>query len=338
MRVRPGDEPVAVRAGETLLEAGLRAGIALPFECRNGGCGVCRCTVVQGSVGHGAYQPGTLTEAMRSRGEALLCCATPLSNVEIAFDPAARAARAPVPRYAGRVDSIEHLSADVARLVVSLPEGRRIDFVAGQYINILLPEGERRAFSFANPPHANERIELHVRLVPGGRFTTHVFTAMQAGDPLEFEGPLGTFTLHEGERPILFVAGATGFAPIKSIVEDAFHRGIRRPIALYWGVKHRSDLYLLELAERWQREHANFTLVPVLSEPRAEDAWTGRTGMVHTAMLADYPDLTGYEVYVCGSVSMVHAAIPDFLTQGLGGDACFSDAFAPAASPRPEPA
>ncbi|MBS0338588.1 MAG: 2Fe-2S iron-sulfur cluster binding domain-containing protein, partial [Proteobacteria bacterium] len=338
MRVRPGDGTVTVRAGETLLEAGLRAGIALPYECRNGGCGVCRCTIVQGSVDHGAYQPGALTDAMRSRGEALLCCATPLSDVEIALDPAAQAARAAVPRYTGRVDSIELLSAEVARLMVSLPEGRRIDFTAGQYINILLADGQRRAFSFANPPHANERIELHVRLIPGGRFTTHVFTAMQAGDPLEFEGPLGTFALHEGERPILFVAGATGFAPIKSIVEDAFHRGIRRPMCLYWGVKHRSDLYLLELAERWQREHANFTLVPVLSEPGPQDAWAGRTGLVHTAMLADHPDLTGYEVYVCGSVNMVQTAIPAFLTQGLREDVCFSDAFAPAAGPRPAPA
>jgi NAD(P)H-flavin reductase/ferredoxin len=330
MRIQPDTQRVAVRAGETLLEAGLRAGIALPYECRNGGCGVCRCSIVQGSVDHGAYQPSALPDALRDRGEALLCCATPLSDVEIALDPASRPVRAPVPLFTGRVDSIERLSEEVIRLMVSLPEGQRMDFVAGQYVNIVLEDGQRRAFSFANPPHANERMELHVRLISGGRFTTHVFTGMQAGDPLAFEGPLGAFTLHESTRPILFVAGATGFAPIKSIVEDAFHRGISRPMHLYWGVKQRRDLYLLELAERWAREHPNFKVVPVLSDPDPADAWSGRTGMVHAAMLEDFPDLTGYEVYVCGSVKMVETAIPAFLTQGLAEDVCFSDAFVPA--------
>lgn len=332
MRIAPGAESIEVRAGETLLEAGLRAGIALPYECRNGGCGVCRCSILRGSVDHGAYQPDALPDAARARGEALLCCATPLADVEVSLAPAGQEARAAVPRYTGRVDSIVRLSGEVIRLMVSLPEGRRLDFIAGQYVNIVLEDGQRRAFSFANPPHDNERMELHVRLVPGGRFTTHVFTAMREGDPLEFEGPFGSFTLQDGERPILFVAGATGFAPIKSIVEDAFHRGVRRPMRLYWGVRRRRDLYLLELAERWQLAHANFTVVPVLSEPDPQDAWSGRTGLVHTAMLEDHPDLTGYEVYVCGSVNMVQTAIPAFLTSGLAEDVCFSDAFTPARS------
>lgn len=332
--VQPGAQRVTVRAGETLLEAGLRAGIALPYECRNGGCGACRCNVVHGSVDHGAYQPSALPDEARERGEALLCCATPLSDVEIALDPTTLTARAPAPRYIGRVDSIERLSGEVIRLKVSLPGGQRIPFVAGQYVNVVLADGQRRAFSFANPPHDNERVELHVRLIPGGRFTTHVFTAMKVGDPIEFEGPLGAFALHDSPRPILFVAGATGFAPIKSIVEDAFHRGIQRPMRLYWGVRRRSDLYMLDVAERWQREHANFTVVPVLSEPGPEDAWSGRTGLVHAVMLEDFPDLTGYEVYVCGSLKMVETAIPAFLTQGLAEDVCFSDAFMPAAIKR----
>ncbi|HNJ83531.1 MAG TPA: FAD-binding oxidoreductase, partial [Piscinibacter sp.] len=177
-------------------------------------------------------------------------------------------------------------------------------------------------------------IELHVRRIPGGRFTGQVFTQMKVGDTLRFEGPLGDFTLREGEAPILFVAGATGFAPIKSIVEDAFARGITRPMRLYWGVRKRADLYALDLAEQWQREHANFRVVPVLSEPDPDGAWSGRTGLVHEAMLADFPDLSGHEVYVCGSVKMVEAAVPAFLAQGLGEGFCFSDAFVPSA-PRP---
>lgn len=326
--VQPGSTRLVVRQGETLLEAGLREGIALPYECRNGGCGACRITIVQGSVDHGAYQPGTLPDAMRARGEALLCCATPLSDLEVELGSPAPAA---IPQYKGRVDSIERLSGEVMRLMVSLPDGRRIGFTAGQYVNILLGDGQRRAFSFANPPHDNARIELHVRLIPGGRFTTHVFCGMKAGDSLVFEGPIGAFSLHESERPILFVAGATGFAPIKSIVEDAFQRGIRRPMCLYWGVRRPGDLYMLELAESWQRQHPNFKVVPVLSHPEPEDGWSGRTGLVHAAMLEDFADLKGYEVYVCGSMKMVETAIPAFVTQGLAEDVCFSDGFFPAA-------
>jgi CDP-4-dehydro-6-deoxyglucose reductase, E3 len=215
---------------------------------------------------------------------------------------------------------------------VGLPEGERLAFEAGQYLNIVLDDGQRRAFSFANPPHDNAFIELHVRLIPGGRFTTHVFTDMKVGDALRLEGPLGRFTLHEGERPILFVAGATGFAPIKSIVEDAFQRGIRRPMRLYWGVRHRDDLYQLDLAERWQREHEQFSVVPVLSDGQPGDGWTGRRGLVHEVMLEDFPDLSGHEVYACGSVKMVEAAVPAFLAQGLGEAFCFSDAFTPSSA------
>jgi len=202
--------------------------------------------------------------------------------------------------------------------------------VAGQYINIILADGQRRAFSFANPPHDNQRVELHVRLIPGGRFTGAVFSTMQVGDELEFEGPLGEFRLSDSHTPILFVAGATGFAPIKSIVEDALHRGIERPMWLYWGVRRRRDLYMLELAEQWQAAHANFHVVPVLSEPG--DDWAGRRGLVHEAMLNDFPDLSGREVYVCGSVRMVEAAVPGFVAHGLSEEACFSDAFTPVAS------
>lgn len=324
MTVHPATEPVTVRADETLLEAGLRQGLDLPYECRNGGCGVCRCVVLHGSVDHGLYQPAVLTAAQRARGEALMCCATALSDLEIEV-PQAGAARAPRQRYTATVERMERLAPEVMRLMLALPPGQQLDFRAGQYLDIVLDDGSRRAFSFANAPGTDPRIELHVRRIPGGRFTGHVFDAMKVGDQLQIEGPLGEFTLRDSEQPILFVAGATGFAPIKSIVEDAFARGVQRPMVLYWGVRHAADLYALELAERWQREHPNFRVVPVLSED--DPQWRGRRGLVHEAMLADHADLRGHEVYVCGSVRMVEAAVPAFLAQGLGEDACFTDTF-----------
>lgn len=339
LTMHPGGVAVQARNGETLLEAGLRAGLSLPYDCRSGGCGVCVCTVLNGKVDHGAYQAAALTDAMRARGQTLMCCAVPLDDVELEVDVSSLggdgAAAAPR-RWQGRIDAMQRLSDDLMVVHVGLPPGESIAFAAGQYINILLEDGQQRAFSFANPPSADgttSRIELHVRRIPGGRYTTHVFTAMKPGDTIVFDGPLGRFTLHEGERPILFIAGATGFAPIKSIVEDAFRRGITRPMRLYWGVRKPEDLYLRELPERWAREHGNFRFEPVLSQDEQDDGWQGRRGLVHEALLADHPDLSGYEVYACGSVQMVEVAVPAFLAQGLGEQFCFSDAFVPSRAP-----
>ena len=322
-----------LRPGETLLDAGLRAGLALPYECRNGACGLCLCSLEQGTVEQRPYQKSALSDAQLARGLALMCCAVPNGDVVIAVDGFTGASATEVPQYEARVVNMEHLADDVMRLRLELPGAARLAFEAGQYIDIVLEDGERRAFSFANSPQDNALIELHVRLVPGGRFTTHVFEGMQVGDTIVFEGPRGQFTLREGTQPILFIAGATGFAPIRSIVLDAFARGITRPMRLYWGVRHSKDLYMLALCEEWQRQYANFSVVPVVSEPEPGDGWEGRIGLVHGAMLDDFPDLSGHEVYLCGSVRMVETAIPAFLAQGLGEGSCFSDAFVPAARP-----
>ena len=330
LTVHPATQALALRSGETLLDAGLRRGLPLPFECRNGGCGKCLCTVLHGQVDHGAFQPSVLPEALRAQGKALMCCATALSDVEIAVEALAVQAQPAARLCEAQVQALERLAPDVMRVVLALPGAQALPFQAGQYLNVILPDGERRAFSFANAPQVRGRIELHVRRIPGGRFTSLVFDQMKVGDALRFEGPLGNFTLRESEHPILFVAGATGFAPIKSIVEDAFARGLTRPMWLYWGVRHRAELYALDLAQGWQRDHAHFHFVPVLSEPQAAQRWSGRTGLVHEAMLADFPDLREHEVYVCGSVRMVEAAVPAFLQQGVDQGLCFTDAFLPA--------
>jgi len=267
---------------------------------------------------------------MRARGQVLMCCAVALNDVEIEVDVASLGAAPATRRWLGRIESMQALADDVMRLRIALPGEERIAFAAGQSIDIVLADGQRRAYSFANAPHDTGPIELHVRRIPGGRFTTQVFTTMRPGDAIEFEGPHGNFRLRDSERPILFVAGSTGFAPIKSIVEDAFHRGIRRPMQLYWGVRETKDLYALELAQAWQREHANFRFVPVVSNAASDDPWPGRRGNVHEALLADHPDLSGDEVYACGSVQMVEAAAPALMAQGLGEPFCFTDAFVPA--------
>jgi CDP-4-dehydro-6-deoxyglucose reductase len=328
MLVRPDNRIVAVRAGETILDAGLREGIPLPFDCRNGGCGECKATLRSGTVEMGAYQGDVLSAEERAAGKILPCVCTLREDVELEYVPAKAAGPARPKAWAATVESLKPLAADVMQVFLKLEGRERIAFYAGQYINILLEDGAKRSFSFATAPsldpRVNDRIELHIRRIPGGRFTTHVFEAMKPGDRLRFEGPLGSFFLREdSEKPIIFVAGSTGFAPVKSMLEYAFARGVKRRMFLYWGVRRPEDLYLRSLPETWAREHENFTFVPVIS------------GFVHERILADFPDLSGYQVYACGSAAMVEAAHPAFKAQGLGPDDCFSDAFrlAPRAQP-----
>ncbi|MEX2240436.1 MAG: cytochrome b N-terminal domain-containing protein [Burkholderiales bacterium] len=331
MLVRPDNRIVAVRAGDTLLDAGLREGIALPFECRNGGCGQCKATLAYGEVDYGAYQKAALPQAERDAGKILTCCATARGDVEIEYVPAKAPGGIRPREWTASVESLERLAPDVMRVVLALEGGERIAFYAGQYVNVLLEDGARRSFSFATAPQESERVELHIRRIPGGRYTGHVFERMRAGDKVRFEGPLGAFFLREdSEKPIIFVAGSTGFAPVKSMLEYAFAKGMRRRMLLYWGTRHLEDLYLAELPRRWAREHGNFTFVPVLSEPAPEDRWQGRTGLVHEAILADFPSLAGHQVYACGSSAMVEAAHPAFRARGLAQDDCFADAFRPA--------
>ncbi len=326
--VHPDNRILTVRAGETVLDAGLREGVPLPFDCRNGGCGECKATLLHGTVDFGAYQPDALSAEERASGKLLLCCATPRSDVEIEYVPTTRPGGIPLRVWSAQVESLERLSPDVMRVLLRLEGDEPIEYYAGQYLNILLEDGEKRAFSFAAAPGASERIELQIRLIPGGRFTTHVFEHMRPGDRLRFEGPLGSFFLREdSEKPIIFVAGSTGFAPVKSMLEHAFRRGLKRRMLLYWGARRLRDLYAFDLARDWERAHDNFRFVPVLSEAAPEDGWTGRTGLVHEAILADFPDLAGYQVYACGSAGMVQAAHPAFKAHGLNQDDCFSDAF-----------
>ncbi len=330
LALHPDDRIIAVHAGETLLDAGLREGLPMPFECRNGGCGVCKCTLLHGEVALQPYQEEVLTKAERAAGKTLLCCAEPLTDVEIEYVPDAGAKSLPVNQFSARVTRLEPLAADVMRLCLQIDGGLALKFFAGQYINILLADGAKRSFSFATAPTvpASGEVELHVRRVIGGRFTTLVFTTLKVGDALRFEGPLGAFTLREGsDKPVIFVAGSTGFAPVKSMLEHAFRTGLKRRMILYWGVRSYRDLYMGELAGQWAREHENFSFVPVLSEPRPEDQWCGHTGLVHEAILADFPDLSKHQIYACGSVQMVEAAYPAFVNRGISSDDCFSDAF-----------
>ncbi|NMI01720.1 2Fe-2S iron-sulfur cluster-binding protein [Pseudonocardia acidicola] len=315
---------------ETVLDAAERAGFTMPYSCRKGVCSTC-----EGGLTAGAAD-------VRGRGGidgpadgVLLCQTRPRSDLEIAPQRIAR--REPPARktVTAKVHKITHPAADVAVLQLRFPTGVRAKFRAGQYLTVALPDGDSRNYSMANPPHRNDGALLHVRRVPGGRFSGELLDSLAKGDTLQVELPFGEFSLdHESDRPVVLVATGTGFAPVQSIVEDQIKRGEDRPLHLYWGARRHEDLYFADLAEQWADRHDWFSFTPVLSAAGA--GWAGSTGHVHHAVLADHPDLRHHEVYACGNPAMTAAARAEFVgTAGLPADRFFCDAFVPSGAAEP---
>jgi CDP-4-dehydro-6-deoxyglucose reductase len=326
--IQPSGHTYTTRSDETVLSGAIEAGFNLPYGCRNGACGACKGKVLEGTVSHGDYEAHALSEQEIAAGMTLFCCAKPETDLTIECREIGLKAGIQPRTLPCRVERKVQLAPDVIAMYLKLPANERLQFLPGQYVEFMLKDGARRAFSLANAPFDDQMLELHLRLIPGGKFTEYVFNEMPEKAILRFEGPFGTFTLREeSDKPIIFVAGGTGFAPIKGIIEHALHHHSQREMVLYWGALAKQDLYMTELPQKWAAEHPNIRFIPVLSDPRPEDGWTGRTGYVHHAVLADHADLSPYQVYCCGAPAMVEVAHQDFIAQGLPEDEFFSDAF-----------
>lgn len=336
--IKPSDHTFTCDEGETLLTAALREGFILPYGCRNGACGACKGRILEGEVDYGNPQPYVLPDFEKKNGLALFCQAKPLTDLVIEAREIRGVGQLDIRKLPCRVQEMHRAAPDVIVLKLKLPANERLQFLAGQYIDILMKDGKRRSYSMGNAPHNDEFIELHVRNMAKGAFTEFVFSRMKEKDILRFEGPLGTFFLREdSDKPMVLVASGTGFAPIKSIIEHAFYKNTTRQMVLYWGGRRPADIYLPEIAAKWQQEHDNFTFIPVVSDALPEDAWTGRTGFVHKAVMEDFPDLSGYQVYACGAPIVVESAHHDFTSQcQLPEDEFYSDAFTPSVDPQPQ--
>jgi len=317
-----------VKPSQTVLQAAIDAGVNLPYGCRNGACGSCKGKIISGKVIHDDYQNSAMTDEELAAGNSLFCCARPLEDLVIECRELTDIHGIKPRILPARVLKKEKLSHDIMSLFLQLPSSERLQFMAGQYVEFILKDGKRRAFSIANAPHEELGLELHLRLIAGGTFTEYVFNEMPEKAILRIEAPFGTFYLREdSDKPIIFVAGGTGFAPIKGIIEHMIYSANTRQIKLYRGVRSLEDLYMDDLCKRWAEHLPNLTYIPVLSEPKPEDNWQGRTGFVHQAVLEDVQNLSDYQAYVCGAPVMVDVAHKAFVEQGLAADEFFSDAF-----------
>lgn len=327
--VQPSGRTFTANSDKTVLTAGISQGIGLPYGCKDGACGSCKCKMLSGSVVHGPHQEKALSADEAAAGLILTCCAKAQSDLVLESRQVTEEGALPIKKMPTRVSSMQKVSDDVIVMKLQMPANDIFLYRAGQYIEFLLRDGSRRSYSMASAPAEGAPMELHIRHMPGGKFTDLVFGSMKEKDILRIEGPFGSFFLRENsDAPIILLASGTGFAPIKALLEHMQHKQITRPATLYWGGRRPSDLYMGAWVHEFAQANPWLSYVPVVSDALAEDGWSGRTGFVHRAVLEDHKDLSGYQVYACGAPIVVDSAKKDFCAQaGLPEEFFFADAF-----------
>ncbi|MGA0569721.1 CDP-6-deoxy-delta-3,4-glucoseen reductase [Variovorax sp. VNK109] len=327
--VQPSGRSFTAMPDEAILAAGIRQGIGLPYGCKDGACGSCKCKKLEGIIIHGPHQLKALTPEEEAAGFVLTCCAVAQSDVVLESRQVTEAGAFPIKKMPSRVSLMEKKSHDVMLIKLQLPANDTMQYHAGQYVEFIMRDGTRRSYSMANAPHNGPGVELHIRHMPGGKFTDHVFGAMKEKEILRVEGPYGSFFLREdSDKPVVLLASGTGFAPIKALIEHMHFKGITRPATVYWGGRRPSDLYMHDWLLAKVAEMPSLTYVPVISNALPEDNWTGRTGFVHRAVLEDTPDLSGHQVYACGAPIVVDSARAEYSAKGnLPADEFYADSF-----------
>lgn len=326
-QVQLTDRPVefTLQDDESILAGGLRHGLTLPYGCQSGGCGSCRVRLREGQISY-PQEPAALSAAERESGYILMCLARARSDLALELhQPLEMDALKPRSLPARLIDK-RMLADDVVGLRLQTPPANPLRYMAGQYLDFLLDDGRRRSFSIANAPNDQGIVELHLRHVAGGRFVDWVINEMPERAMFRIEGPLGAFYLRDdSRRPMLLMAGGTGFAPVRAMIQHYMNLRLDRPLHLYWGARQAADLYALAEIRAWVQDHAQLQFTPVLSE--ADANWQGARGWVHEALLADYPQLQAHEVYMSGPPPMIQAAKPAFAAAGLDADHLYYDSF-----------
>ncbi len=329
VHIKPSGYNLSVKASESILTAALRQGYQFPHDCENGVCGTCKGKLIEGQVEYDETILPGLTEEEREAGYALFCSAKPLSDLIIQMDGVIGPEQLPIKKLTYTVQTLQQLTATIYQAILLPPADEFIAHHAGQYIEILHRDASPRPFSIANAPVSdNKQLEFHIRYQPDNPYTAELLHAIQTTGQLRLKGPFGSCILRrEPDYPMILVAGGTGFAPAKALIEQALAEGTQQPIYLYWGVRKTDDFYMSELVERWVKYCPNFHFIPVLSGKNAGEKWRGRHGWVHEAVLQDHPDLSRFHVYASGPTEMVFAALHAFKLHNLNRALMYSDAL-----------
>lgn len=336
LSIEPLGRTIEVEEGQTILDASLRAGIYLPHACGQGYCATCKISVLDGEVDHGNASNFALMDYEREEGKALACCAKleadTVIEVEIEIDTDSR--NLPVRDYQGIVSRIEKLTPTIKGIWIKLDNDEVLDFQAGQYVNLQLPDDIGiRAFSLANPPSTGNEIELNIRLVPGGVCTGWIHSQLKVGDKLRLTGPYGRFFVHKSAKlPSLFMAGGSGLSSPRSMILDLIGEGSELPITLVQGARNRQELYYHDEFVALAARHPNFTYVPALSDEAADSDWLGFRGFVHDAAKAHFDnDFRGRKAYLCGPPIMIEACITTLMQGRLFERDIYTEKFFSAA-------
>jgi len=337
LTIEPLGQTITIEDGQTILDASLRAGIYLPHACCHGLCATCKIQVVDGEIEHGEASNFALMDYEREEGKCLACCAIPSSDlvIEAEIDEDPDALFLPVRDFIGKVSQIVDLTPTIKAIHLELDHEMR--FQAGQYINLFLPDGEQsRAFSIANPPEDNQsvkKLELNIRMVPGGKATTWIHQQLKVGESVKIAGPYGRFFVRKSTaKPSLFMAGGSGLSSPRSMIHDLLNEGSDHPITLVYGARNLSELYYHNEFLEMSRKYSNFTYVPALSDEVKELPWDGFNGYVHDAAKAHFSnDFREMKAYLCGPPVMIEACIATLMQGRLFERDIYTEKFFSAA-------
>lgn len=336
LTIEPLGITVEIEEEQTILDAALRAGVYLPHACCHGVCATCKVTVEDGEVEHNESSSFALMEFERDEGKCLACCATVEDDItisaEIEEDPDARSI--PIQDFEATVSRIESLTPTIKGVWLKLSGDERVDFQAGQYVNLHFPnEIGSRAFSIANAPADSNEIELNIRIVPGGAATTYIHETLQVGDTMNFTGPYGRFFVKKSaDVPVLFFAGGSGLSSPRSMILDLLEEGFDKPITLVYGQRTREELYYHDEFQALAATLDNVTYIPVLSEEPEDSEWDGARGFVTDAAKAHFDnDFRGHKAYLCGPPAMIEACISTLMQGRLFERDIYTEKFISAA-------
>lgn len=323
VHIRQARTSIEVQNGQTILDAALAVGIPYPHGCKSGRCGSCKSRLIEGEVELLQHSRFALTDEEKTNGLILACRALPQTNAAVAWLGSNDDVQ-PSRHLHGIVTGIDDLTHDIKMVRIMPSEGASRLFTAGQYARISFDGVPVRSYSMANGS-GDDHLEFHIRRVSGGATSEYVHSVLKTGDTAALEFPLGSSSLQQYHcGPILCIAGGSGLAPIKSIVETALSHGMRQPIHVYFGVRAERDLYLVGHFQALTQRYSNLTFTAVLSEAQSTQY---RSGFVTRAVAVDFSDLTGWKAYIAGPPPMVEAAMEMAFARGLRTEDMHADVF-----------